>query len=183
MNNNIKSNINTSIANSITYLIPIPATTIPANVVPRVTPTFPMLKKIPFANSGACGADDTIQYCDISLNIPASSPHSAMNIIVGIALLHAMNTPNNIRDMIIGESNTSFLASLTNSLDPNQFPMIDATPYINRTILKFVPAICVKVPRNSEIYEYPVYNPAFKNITPNTDIINTPVFATDTWSK
>ena len=35
--------------------------------------------------------------------------------------------------------------------------------------------------RNSEIYEYDVYIPAFRNITPNVDMIKIPVFATDTW--
>lgn len=83
----------------------------------------------------------------------------------------------------IGDAKIIFLLSLSSNLAPNQLPIIDATPYRSNTILRLVPTIWVNTFKNSEMYEYPVYIPAFKNITPNTDIKNTPVLAADIWDR
>ncbi len=103
-------------------------TTAPAIVVPIVTPTLPILKNIPFANSGACGAADTIQYWAISLPIPANNPHNAINIIVGIFIDPNVNTPKSNIENIIGNDRTVLLVFELSSFAPIQFPAIDAIP-------------------------------------------------------
>ena len=51
---------------------------------------------------------------------------------------------------------------------------------MNNIMLNSVPIMWVREFKNSEMYEYAVYIPPFKNITPKMDMINTPVVATFT---